>query len=147
MKEVGIMSNKLKFKLYDKKKNEIVDYINCSIAIADGTVQSFDRKGNLEGTAVNVHLIPLLYTNKKDIKGKEIYKNFIVKRKAGTLEDEEITGVVMFFECCWWIVNKKQNRAVRLYSETAIDTILGNIYQNPELYDIAGYESKGASAC
>ena len=138
---------KLKFKLYNKKTNKIVDDINRSIAIADGTVQSFDRAGNMEGTAANVHLKPLLYANKNDIKGKEIYNGFIVKREAADPGDEDIIGVVTFNECCWWIVNEKQNRAVRLFSETAIDTIIGNIYQNPELYDLAGYEYKGEYAC
>ena len=131
---------KIKFILFDKKKNELVDYINCSIAIADGTVQSFDRKGNLEGTAANAHLIPLQYANKKDIHKEEIYKAFIVERKAGVIGEEDITGVVEEMECAWWIVNHKEQRAVHLFSETAIDTIRGNIYQNPELHEVAGYE-------
>lgn len=45
-------------------------------------------------------------------------------------------------ECSWWIVNHKQQRAVLLFSETAIDTIIGNIWNNPELYEVAGYEQK-----
>lgn len=130
------MGYKLKFKLYDKKKNAIVDYINCSIAIADGEIQSFDKHGNLEGTSANTHLIPLQYSNKVDINKKEIYQGFIVKREAGALGDEEITGVVEFAECAWWITNHKEERAVPLFSETAIDEIIGNIYQNPELKDL-----------
>jgi len=135
-----ISGYKIKFILFDKKKNELVNYMNCSIAIADGTVQSFDKKGNLEGTAVNAHLIPLQYANKKDIRKKEIYKDFVVKRKAGVDGEEDITGVVEEMECAWWIVNHKEQRAVHLFSETAIDVILGNVYQNPELHEVAGYE-------
>lgn len=134
------MSCKLKFKMVNTKTNEIVDYINCSVAIADGTIQSFDRQGNLEGTAANSHLIPIQYTNKDDIKKHEIYKGFIVERKEGAPGDENITGVVDFLECGWWIVNNKEQRAVPLFSETAIDTIRGNIWNNPELYEVAGYE-------
>ncbi|EKQ50291.1 MULTISPECIES: YopX family protein [unclassified Clostridium] len=126
-------SYKLKFKLYDKKKNMIVDYMECSIAIADGTVQSFDKKGNLQGTAENVHLIPIQYANKNTIDDKEIYKGFVIERRAGVPGEEDITGVVDFMECAWWIVNHKEQRAVNLFSETAIDKIIGNIYQNPEL--------------
>lgn len=136
------MSPKLKFKLVNSKTKEIVDYMNCSIAIADGTVQSFNRKGELEGTAANVHLKPIQYANKDDINKKEIYKGFIIERKAGIPGEEDITGVVDFLECSWWIVNHKQQRAVLLFSETAIDTIIGTIYQNPELYEVAGYEQK-----
>ena len=130
------MGYKLKFKLYDKKRNEIVDYINCSITIADGEVQSFDKNGNMVGTADNNHLIPIQYANKDDINKKEIYKGFIIKREQGVPGDEEITGVVEFDECCWWITNNKEQRSVPLFSETAIDEIIGNIYQNPELKEL-----------
>lgn len=130
------MGNKLKFKLYDKKKNEIVSYINCSIAIADGEVQSFNKNGDLEGTSVNTHLIPIQYTNKDSIDKKEIYQGFIIKREIGAPGDEEIIGVVEFSECAWWITNHKEQRSVPLFSETAIDKIIGNIYQNKELKEL-----------
>lgn len=136
------MSFKLKFKLVNTKTKEIVDYMNCSVAIADGTVQSFNRKGELEGTAANVHLKPIQYANKDDINKKEIYYGFIIKREIGVPGDEEIIGVAIFDECQWWIENKKQRIAVPLFSETAIDTIIGNIWNNPELYEVAGYEQK-----
>lgn len=130
------MSHKLKFKLYDRKKNKIVDYMNCSIAVADGTVQSFDRHGDLVGTAANNHLTPIQYADKNDIDGEEIYQGFIVKREAAAPGDEEITGVVILDECSWWIVNEKEQRAVRLFSETARDEIIGNIFQNTELKEL-----------
>ncbi|EHI98017.1 YopX protein [Clostridium sp. DL-VIII] len=134
------MGFKLKFKLVDTKTNEVVDYINCSIAVADGTVQSFNRKCELEGTAVNAHLRPIQYANKDDINKKEIYQGFIVDRKGGVPGEEDIIGIVDFMECAWWIVNHKEQRAVPLFSKTAIDTIIGNIYKNKELYEVAGYE-------
>jgi hypothetical protein len=130
------MDYKLKFKLVNTKTNEIVDYINCSIAIADGTVQSFNRKCELEGTAANVHLKPIQYANKNTIDNKEIYQGFIIERKAGVPGEEDITGIVDFMECAWWIVNHKEQRAVPLFSETAIDKIIGNIFQNPELKEL-----------
>lgn len=131
-----------KYKLYNKKTNEIVDYMNCSISIVDGEVQSFNSKGIMEGTASNAHLIPLQYTGKSDIKKRDIYESFIVRREVGDPGDEEIIGVVIFDECSWWIENTKDKRAVLLFSETAIDTIIGNIYMNPELHELAGYEEK-----
>jgi uncharacterized phage protein (TIGR01671 family) len=129
------MAKKNKYKLYNTKTNEIVDYINCSISIADGTVQSFNSKGDMEGTANNLHLIPLEYTGKKDIDKREIYEDYIVKREVGALGDEEIIGAVVFCECSWWIENEKEQRAVPLFSETAIDRVIGNIYQNSELLE------------
>ncbi len=136
------MSYKLKFKLYDRKKNEIVNYMNCSIAVADGGVQSFNKNGDLEGTSANTHLIPIQYANKDDVAKNEIYKGFIIERKTEFPGEEEIIGVVDFMECAWWIINHKEQRAVPLFSETAMDRIVGNIYQNPELYEVAGYEQK-----
>lgn len=132
------MSNeyKLKFKLYNKKTNEIVDDIHRSIAVADGTVQSFDKKGNLEGTSENTHLLPIQYANKKDINKKEIYQGFIVERKGVVTGEKDITGVVEFLECSWCIVNHKEQRSVNLFSETAIDTIIGNIYQHEKLKEL-----------
>ncbi len=126
------MGYKLKFKMYNKKTNQIVDDINRSIAVADGTIQSFDRQGNLEGTAANTHLIPIQYTNKDDVEKREIYQGFIIDRKS-EVPGEEIIGVVEPLKCGWWIVNHKEQRAAPLYSETARDTIIGNIYQNQEL--------------
>ncbi len=127
------MGYKLKFKMYNKKTNEIVDYMNCSIAIADSTIQSFDRQGNLEGTAANTHLLPIQYANKDDVDKREIYQGFVIERKAGIPGEEEIIGVVELLKCGWWIVNHKEKKEVQLYSETAIDTIIGNIYQNADL--------------
>lgn len=75
------MSFKLKFKLVNSKTKEIVDYMNCSIAIADGTVQSFNRKGELEGTAANVHLKPIQYANKDDINKKKYTKVSLLKER------------------------------------------------------------------
>lgn len=128
----------IKFKIYDSKKNEIVDYVNCSIAI-DGGIQSFGRDGSLEGTLKNRHLVPLLYTGKQDITSKEIYDGFIVKREAMELGDEEITGVVVFDECSWWIENRKEKRVVLLFSETAVDQVIGNVLQNKELAEELGF--------
>ncbi|WP_061342901.1 YopX family protein [Clostridium botulinum] len=122
-----------KFKLYDKNKNEIVKYSNCSIAIDDGGVQSFNKSGEIEGTLVNRHLVPLEYVGKNDIDGNGIYENFIIQRTYGSPGEEDIIGVVIFDECSWWIENKKQQRAVPLFDEIAVDKIIGNIYQNPEL--------------
>ena len=43
--------------------------------------------------------------------------------------DEEITGVVVFDEYSWLIRNDKEERAVFLFSETAEDKIIGNVYE------------------
>lgn len=139
IEEWGFMTEALKFKLYDSKKEEIVNYINCSISIVDGGVQSFGKDGMMKGTLSNSHLIPLQYTGKRDTKGREIYSGFIIKRIAGSVGEEDIIGVVRNYECAWWIDNITEQRALPLFSETAIDEIIGNIYENKELAKTLGY--------
>ena len=54
--------------------------------------------------------------------------------RIGTVPgDEEITGVVVFDEYSWLIRNDKEKRTVFLFSETGMDKVIGNIYEDIEL--------------
>lgn len=123
----------IKFKIYDKNRKRLISGTGYSIT-GDGEVQTFNRYGVPEGTVNNRHLKPVLYSGKKDITGRDIYEGFIVERKGATIGDEEITGVVVLSECSWWIENKEEKRAVPLFSETAVDRIIGNVYENNNLF-------------
>lgn len=123
----------IKFKIYDKNRKRLISGTGYSIT-GDGEVQTFNRYGVPEGTVNNRHLKPVLYSGKKDITGRDIYEGFIVERKGATLGDEEITGIVVLSECSWWIENKEEKRAVPLFSETAVDRIIGNVYENNDLF-------------
>ena len=118
----------IKFKIYDKNRKWLISGTGYSIT-GDGEVQTFNSHGVPEGTVNNRHLKPVLYSGKKDITGRDIYEGFIVERKAAVPGDEEITGVVILDECQWWIENKEEQRAVALFSETAEDKIIGNVYE------------------
>lgn len=122
----------IKFKIYDKNKKRLLRGTGYSIT-GDGEVQTFNSHGVAEGTVNNRHLKPVLYSGKKDITGRDIYEGFIVERKGATLGDEEITGIVVLNECSWWIENREERRAVPLFSETAMDRIIGNVYEDIEL--------------
>ena len=137
------MNTNLKFKLYDKKKNEIVNYVDCSISIADGGVQSFDKDGIMQGTLNNRHLIPIQYAGKKDMNDIEIYQGFVVKRIDRVTKEHVITGAVTFKNCSWWIENKAQNKKAPLFTLSPVDEVIGNIYQDKELGREIGYEFKG----
>ena len=123
---------KIKFKIYDKNRKRLLRGTGYSIT-GDGEVQTFNSHGVAEGTVNNRHLKPVLYSGKKDITGRDIYEGFIVERKGATLGDEEITGIVVLNECSWWIENREERRAVPLFSETAMDRIIGNVYEDIEL--------------
>lgn len=118
----------IKFKIYDKNRKRLISGTGYSIT-GDGEVQTFNSHGVPEGTVNNRHLKPVLYSGKKDITGRDIYEGFIVERKAAVPGDEERTGVVVFDEYSWLIRNDKEERAVFLFSETAEDKIIGNVYE------------------
>lgn len=135
------MDTNLKFKLYDKRENKITNYVDCSISIADGGVQSL-KNGTIRGTFYNRHLIPLQYAGKKDMNGSEIYQGFIVERIDRITKEHVITGVVTFKDCSWWIENKIENRRVPLFTLAPVDKVIGNIYQDKKLSCEIGYELK-----
>ena len=118
-----------KFKIYDEKQKKLLSGTGYSIT-GDGEVQTFNNNGVPEGTINNRHLRPVFYSGKKDIAGREIYEGFIVNRVGEIPGDEEITGIVVFDEYSWWIENNKEQRAVPLFSETAVDRVIGSIYEN-----------------
>ncbi|MDU2491672.1 MAG: YopX family protein [Clostridium celatum] len=122
----------IKFKIYDKNRKRLLRGTGYSIT-GDGEVQTFNSHGVAEGTVNNRHLKPVLYSGKKDITGRDIYEGFIVERKGATIGDEEIIGIVVLNECSWWIENRGEQRAVPLFSETAMDRIIGNVYEDIEL--------------
>ena len=122
----------IKFKIYDKNRKRLLRGTGYSIT-GDGEVQTFNSHGVAEGTVNNRHLKPVLYSGKKDITGRDIYEGFIIERKGATLGDEEITGVVVLNECSWWIENREEQRAEPLFSETEMDRIIGNVYEDIEL--------------
>ena len=122
----------IKFKIYDKNRKRLLSGTGYSIT-GDGEVQTFNSHGVPEGTVNNRHLKPVLYSGKKDITGRDIYEGFIVERIGAVPGDEEITGVVVLDEYSWLIRSDKEKRALPLFSETAMDKVIGNIYEDIEL--------------
>ena len=118
-----------KFKIYDEKEKKLLNGTGYSLT-GDGEVQTFNKNGVPEGTLKNRHLRPVFSSGKKDKSGREIYEGFIIDRAAQIPGDEEITGIVIFTEGAWWIENRQEQRAVPLFSETAVDRVIGSIYEN-----------------
>ena len=114
----------IKFQLLDTKKNEIVNYLNCSIDINGEGVQSFDENGVIEGLEYNKHLIPLQYTEQNDINGNEIYEGMKVHQISVLVgsPDIDFTGKVKFYDGSWWIDDGFD--AVLLFNEACENKII-----------------------
>lgn len=78
-------------------------------------------------------------TGLKDKNGKEIFEGDVVRqvRTQPTTENEIIIGVVTMIEGAWLIMNDCEQLASKLWSETDENEIIGNIYENPELLEVA----------
>ncbi|MGQ5110359.1 YopX family protein [Bacillus halotolerans] len=70
---------------------------------------------------------------------KRIYAGDIVQQEETELGSPygpgKFIGEVKMIEGQWCIVNEKKEEARLLFSQTATNTILGDVYQNPELLE------------
>jgi uncharacterized phage protein (TIGR01671 family) len=78
------------------------------------------------------------YTGYKDINDVEIYEGDIVKKEfmEQWLENTTLIGVVTMVEGCWYVLDEENKKIEPLWSETDINTVIGNIYENKELLEV-----------
>ena len=104
----------------------------------DGSVSCVLFKGKFLDFNVPINEIVLMQsTGLKDKNGKEIFEGDVVRqvRTQPTTENEIIIGVVTMLEGAWLIMNDSEQLASYLWSETDINEIIGNIYENSELLE------------
>ena len=120
-----------KFRAWDKFDKVMID------------VTLLDYNHNFVGYSYPVfmkstmHMELMQSTGLFDKKEVEIFEGDVVRqvRTQPTTENETITGVVTMLEGAWSIVNDNKQLASVLWSETAENEIIGNIYENKKLLE------------
>lgn len=77
------------------------------------------------------------YTGINDYEGKEIYEGDIVEKEImeSIFDDSKLIGVVKMIDGCWCVVNDKKKVAKYLWSETDVNRVIGNVYENKNLLE------------
>lgn len=129
-----------KFRAWDKHGQKM--FANDELIIWNGNVYANDSKkltcNNLKGWSIDDEY-RMQSTGFFDRNDQEIFEGDIVRqgRTQPTTENKTITGVVTMLEGAWVIMNDCEQLASYLWSETDENEIIGNIYENPELLEVA----------
>lgn len=127
----------IKFRGYGKfEKKWVYGYGLHKVTYEDGSSNAYVTAGTREVFIVDKESAGQ-YTGIKDYEGKEIYEGDIVEKEIMELlfDDSKLIGVVKMIEGCWCVVNDKKKVAKSLWSETDVNRVIGNIYENPELLE------------
>lgn len=125
-----------KFRAWDKETQTMIDVSLIDFKKRELVGEHWEFG---ETNFINFDEIELMQsTGLFDKKGVEIFEGDVVRqvRTQPTTENETITGVVTMLEGAWSIVNDNKQLASVLWSETAENEIIGNIYENPEFLEV-----------
>ncbi|HEW8214822.1 TPA: hypothetical protein V1A32_002052 [Streptococcus pneumoniae] len=124
-----------KFRAWDKELQTMLDVslIDLKKGVLVGEHWEFGETNFMSFDEIEL----MQSTGLFDKNNKEIFEGDVVRqvRTQPTTENETITGVVTMLEGAWSIVNDNKQLASVLWSETAENEIIGNIYENPELLE------------
>ena len=127
-----------KFRAYDGGSLNRM-YQPDEVMVGNGDIWIIDEDSVAGEWIVNNDIHLMQSTGLVDKNGKEIFEGDVVRqvRTQPTTENETITGVVTMLEGAWLIMNDCEKLASDLWSETDENEIIGNIYENPELLEVA----------
>nr|DAF66680.1 MAG TPA: YopX protein [Caudoviricetes sp.] len=121
------MKRKIKFRIWDKEGNRMIDgdsftfeeYIPINYMFNDSN-----------------RFIFMQYTGLKDKNDKKVYEGDIVRIDYG---DGLLMGIMEFYDFAWCIKSKYKNYKNLYYpifcEDIDLIEVLGNIYENPELLE------------
>jgi uncharacterized phage protein (TIGR01671 family) len=118
----------IKFRAWEKNLKEIIPIDSID----------FEHKlVNMDSAWRFLNEVELIqYTGLKDKNGKEIYEGDILEREIFAFEQyRTFIGAVKMFEGSWWI--DSGTGAVSLWNEMHELKVIGNIYEHPELMEVA----------
>jgi len=107
----------IKFRAWDKDKKEMSTPEDIESILRGAS--RFNVYGNIE---------PMQFIGLHDKNGKEIYEGDIVKTKFG------IIGDIQFLDGCFCLHREYADDCLSYYTNL---TVIGNIYENPELSSLA----------
>ena len=125
-----------KFRAYDGGSLSRM-YQPEDVMVGNGNIWINDEDFDAGEWIVNNDLELMQSTGLKDKNGQEIFEGDVVRqvRTQPTTENKTITGGVTMLEGAWVIMNDCEQLASVLWSETAENEIIGNIYENPQLLE------------
>lgn len=112
------MSNRFKFRaMIDGKIKNLEGFVGCSL-------DYFFEMNSKESHVMQS-------TGLKDKNGVDIFEDDIVKRTSIAVGVHDTVGIVKNLEGCWVI--DSGNDAFKLWTESDLNEVIGNIHDNPEL--------------
>ena len=129
------MSREIKFRAWDCKENSYAKY---GVKLKqDGSIVSDEYDWVNEEWYSKVdeehNFIIEQYTGLKDKNGKEIYEGDIIQCHLSPISSTIFTGVVEFRPGCIMFKNFSDSGAYAFNFLGAIEAVIGNIHENPEL--------------
>lgn len=121
----------IKFRAWNKALNKMYSHEDL-LSLTKNIVKNEFSTGVYLPLNSDIELMQ--YTGIKDIEGNEIYEGDIVEKEFVDFSNRDMfIGVIKLIDGCWSIENENKKRAYFLFNETDINSVIGNVYENPEL--------------
>lgn len=126
---------KIKFRAWDKDAKCIVEVNSIHLPLGKPSgkdITVYNQELECYEWVYNYELMQ--NTGLKDIEGKEIYEGDIVEKEFVDFSNrDKFIGMVKLIDGRWCVENENKRRAYFLFNETDINSVIGNIYENPKL--------------